>query len=161
MRRSASRRDEAGFTLPRRARERGFTLIEVVVALALLGLVLAVLSDGLRTGLSSASRAAAIEPPLAVAQAKLAAVGITEPLATGTTRGEDARGLQWQLAVDEYDDSTLDAPATDAPGLPKLYRVTVTVTWQQGGAPRSLSLATLRVGPVTVAPMTATPVTAR
>ncbi|MBV8168347.1 MAG: prepilin-type N-terminal cleavage/methylation domain-containing protein, partial [Alphaproteobacteria bacterium] len=55
MRRNERRR-ERGFTLPRRA-ERGFTLIEVVVALALLGLVLAVLSDGLRTGLSSASRA--------------------------------------------------------------------------------------------------------
>jgi general secretion pathway protein I len=147
--RRRSQRTERGFTLPRRARERGFTLIEVVVALALLGLVLAVLSDGLRTGLSSASRAAAIEPPLAVAQAKLAAVGVTEPLATGTTKGEDAHGLQWQLAVDDYDDTTLDAPARDAPGVPKLYRVKVTVTWLQGGSPRSLSLATLRVGAVT------------
>jgi len=38
-----------------------------VVALALLGLVLAVLSDGLRTGCRAHSRAAAIEPPLAIA----------------------------------------------------------------------------------------------
>jgi prepilin-type N-terminal cleavage/methylation domain-containing protein len=137
-----------------RRAQAGFTLIEVVVALALLGLVLAVLSDGLRTGLSSASRAAAIEPPLAVAQAKLAEVGVTEPLTTGITRGQDARGIQWQLAVDDYDDSTLDAPATDAPGVPKLYRVTVTVSWLQGRTPRSLSLATLRVGPVTLGAVT-------
>lgn len=145
------RRREAGFTLPRRA-ERGFTLIEVVVALALLGLVLAVLSDSLRTGLSSASRAAAIEPPLAVAQAKLAAVGVTEPLATGTSRGEDARGIQWQLSVDEYRDDGFDAPlgsiSGDAPGVPKLYRVKVTVTWLQGSTPRTISLASLRLGPL-------------
>jgi prepilin-type N-terminal cleavage/methylation domain-containing protein len=129
--------------------EAGFTLIEVVVALALLGLVLAVLSDGLRTGLSSASRAAAIEPPLAVAQAKLAAVGVTEPLTTGTSKGEDARGITWQMSVDEYDDEAPDAPASDAPGVPKLYRIKVTVTWLQGGTPRSISLASLRVGSVT------------
>jgi general secretion pathway protein I len=130
-----------------RTGERGFSLIEVVVALALLGIVLGVLSDSLRTGLSSASRAAAIEPPLAVAQAKLAAVGVTEPLAAGGTKGEDARGIQWQVSVDEYTDDAIDAPPSDAPGVPKLYRVRVTVTWQQGGAPRSLSLASLRLGP--------------
>jgi len=122
-----------------------------VVALALLGLVLAVLSDGLRTGLSSASRAAAIEPPLAIAQAKLAAVGVTEPLTPGTSKGEDARGIQWQMSVDDYQDEAPDAPASDAPGVPKLYRVTVTVTWLQGGTPRSLHLASLRVGPASSA----------
>ena len=136
--------------MPRRA-ERGFTLIEVVVALALLGLVLAVLSDGLRTGLSSASRAAAIEPPLAIAQAKLAAVGVTEPLTPGTSRGEDARGIAWQMSVDDYQDEAPDAPASDAPGVPKLYRIKLTVTWQQGGTPRTISLSTLRVGPVSSA----------
>jgi len=109
--------------------------------------VLAVLSDSLRTGLSSASRAAAIEPPLAVAQAKLAAVGVTEPLATGTSRGEDARGIQWQLSVDEYRDDAFDAPPSDAPGVPKLYRVKITVTWLQGSTPRTISLASLRLGP--------------
>jgi prepilin-type N-terminal cleavage/methylation domain-containing protein len=130
-------------------REAGFSLIEIVVALALLGLILAVLSDSLRTGLGSAARAAAIQPPLAVAEAKLAAVGVTEPLVTGRTSGQDARGMVWQLSIDEFRDDDFDGPSSDAPGVPKLYRVRVTVSWSQGGAARSLSLDSLRLAQVT------------
>jgi len=133
----------------RRARAAGFSLLEVVVALALLGLILAVLGDSLRTGLGSAARAAAIEPPLAVAEAKLAAVGVTEPLIAGTTSGADARGIAWRLEVDAFHDDDFDGPSSDAPGVPKLFRVRVTVTWNQGGAARSLSLESLRLGSVT------------
>jgi general secretion pathway protein I len=134
----------------RRAREAGFSLIEVVVALALLGLVLAVLTDSVRSGLGSASRAAARVPPLALAEAKLAAVGITEPLSPGDTSGADASGLRWRVSVDEYRDDgfagpSFGGPSFDAPGVPALYRVRVTATWQQGGAPRSLSLESLRL----------------
>lgn len=133
----------------RRRGEAGFSLIEVVVALALLGLILAVLSDSLRTGLGSAARAAAIEPPLAIAEAKLAAVGVTEPLVAGRTNGRDARGIGWQMSIEEFRDDDFDGPSGDAPGVPKLYRVVVTVSWSQGGAARSLSLDSLRLAPVT------------
>jgi len=132
-----------------RSGEAGFSLIEVVVALALLGLILGVLSDSLRTGLGSAARAAAIEPPLAVAEAKLAAVGVTEPLVAGRSAGVDARGIGWQLSIDPFHDDDFDGPSSDAPGVPQLYRVRVTVTWSQGGAPRSLSLDSLRLAAVT------------
>ncbi len=120
-----------------------------MVALALLGLILGILSDSLRTGLGSAARAAAIEPPLAVAEAKLAAVGVTEPLVEGKSQGEDARGITWQLAIDSFRDDDFDGPSNDAPGAPKLYLVRVTVTWSQRGIPRSLSLDSLRLAPVT------------
>jgi len=131
----------------------GFSLLEVVVALALLGLILAVLGDSLRTGLSSAARAAAIQPPLAVAEAKLAAVGVSEPLVAGRSRGEDARGIAWQLVVEDYRDDDFDGPSGDAPGVPRLYRVRVTVSWMQRDGPHSLSLDSLRLAPVTPAVM--------
>jgi len=129
----------------RRRREAGFTLIEVVVALALLGLVLAVLTGSIGTGLASASRAAAIAPPLALAEAKLAAVGVTTPLESGNTSGVEPSGIAWRVSVEEYRDDGFDGPSGDAPGVPKLYRVRVTATWRQGGAPRSLSLDSLRL----------------
>ena len=129
----------------RARREAGFTLIEVVVALALLGLVLAVLTGTVRTGLAGASRAAAIAPPLALAEAKLATVGVTEPLVTGATNGTEPSGIAWRVSVEAFDDDGFDGPSSDAPGLPKLYRVRVTATWQQGGVPRSLSLDSLRL----------------
>ena len=143
-----SRHREPGGTS--RHREAGFTLIEVVVALALLGLVLAVLTGAVRTGLASASRAAGIAPPLTLAEAKLAAVGITTPLEPGDTSGIEPSGIAWRVAVEEYRDDDFAAPSfagpsSDAPAVPKLYRVHVTVTWQQGGAPRNLSLDSLRL----------------
>jgi general secretion pathway protein I len=133
-----------------RHRQAGFTLIEVVVALALLALVLAVLTGAVRTGLASASRAAAIAPPLALAEAKLAAVGVTAPLESGDTSGTEPSGIAWHVAVEEYRDDDFTGPSfvgpsSDAPTVPKLYRVRVTATWQQGGAPRSLSLDSLRL----------------
>ncbi len=131
----------------RRSGERGFTLIEVVVALALLGLVLAVLTDSVRTGLGSAARAAAMQPPLALAEAKLAAIGITEPLVEGITSGEDRNGIAWRVAVEDFRDDGFDGPSSDTPTVPKLYRVRVTATWRQGGVPRTLSLDSLRLAP--------------
>ena len=125
--------------------EAGFSLIEVVVALALLGMALAVLTDSVRTGLATASRSAAIEPPLAVAEAKLAAVGVTAPLVTGSTSGAETSGIRWRVAVDDYNDDGFDGPSGDTSGVPKLYRVRVTVTWLQGGTPRSLDLDSLRL----------------
>ena len=125
--------------------EAGFSLIEVVVALALLGMALAVLTDSVRTGLASASRSAAIEPPLAVAEAKLAAVGVTEPLATGNTNGAEPSGIRWRVVVEDFNDDGFDGPSADTPGVPRLYRVRVTVTWLQGGLPRSLDLDSLRL----------------
>ncbi|MBI3514398.1 MAG: hypothetical protein HY060_10095 [Proteobacteria bacterium] len=116
-----------------------------MVALALLGLALAVLTDSVRTGLASASRSAALEPPLAVAEAKLAAVGITEPLSLGTITGEEKSGMRWRVAVEDFHDDSFDSPSGDTPGVPRLYRVRVTVSWLQGGASRSLSLDSLRL----------------
>ncbi len=116
-----------------------------MVALALLGLALAVLTDSVRTGLASASRSAALEPPLAVAEAKLAAVGVTEPLALGASAGEEKSGIRWRVAIEDYRDDGFDGPSGDVPGVPRLYRVRVTVSWLQGGAPRSLSLDSLRL----------------
>jgi prepilin-type N-terminal cleavage/methylation domain-containing protein len=131
-----------------RNRTAGFTLLEVVVALGLLGLILAVLGDSLRTGLSSAARAAALQPPLTVAEARLAAVGVSEPLVAGRSHGEDARGIAWQLAIEDYRDDDFDGPSSDAPGVPRLFRVRVTVSWVQRDGPHSLSLDSLRLARV-------------
>ena len=90
---------------------------------------MAVLTDSVRTGLASASRSAALEPPLAVAEAKLAAAGITAPLQPGTTVGEEKNGVGWRLVVEDFVDDVFDGPSGDAPGVPRLYRVRVTVTW--------------------------------
>ncbi|HEY0524889.1 MAG TPA: prepilin-type N-terminal cleavage/methylation domain-containing protein [Stellaceae bacterium] len=138
-------------------RERGFSLLEVVVALAVLGLVLAALADALRAGLLGGSKAASVETMLALAEAKIAAVGVTEPLTDGRSGGTANNGgdrVRWQIDVARTDaglsgafgDTGSIGADTDA-GLPQPFRVAVTVSWDQGGTTRSLSLETIRLAP--------------
>jgi general secretion pathway protein I len=143
----------------RGGRERGFSLLEVVVALAVLGLVLAALADALRAGLLGGSKAATVETMLALAEAKIAEVGVTEPLKEGRSSGAATAGgsgepVRWQVDVTRSDTglsgdiggSGSIGADTDA-GLPRPFRVAVTVSWDQGGVTRSLALETIRLAP--------------
>src|SRR3954469_14783236 len=84
---------------PRR-REAGFTLVEIVVAFVLLALVLStgfeIFSSGLRRAgeLEDQSRA------IVIAQSRLAAAGLEQPLAEGTAQGESEDGrFHWIVTV--------------------------------------------------------------
>jgi hypothetical protein len=66
-------------------------------------------------------------------------------LTTGHSGGVEPSGIAWQLAIDDYRDDGFDGPSSDAPGVPRLYRVRVTVSWREGVTPRSLSLDSLRL----------------
>ena len=116
--------------------ERGFTLIEVVAALALLGFLLAGLAQAVRGGLAGNARAVTWEAALALAESRLAAVGTEEALRAGEQEGRFG-GLQWRLRVEP-------AEFVDDPRVPQLWRLRVEVVWDAG---RPLVLETLRLGP--------------
>jgi hypothetical protein len=85
----------------------------------------------------SYSRAAAL------AEARLAEVGVTLPLEEGDFTGDPDDGMAWSLRIQQLDASDL-FPDQTAPVTP--YRVTATVAWGERGAQRQLSLASLRLG---------------
>jgi general secretion pathway protein I len=124
-------------------RAAGFTLIEVVVAFVLLTLVLATSFEIFTTGFARTSLLEDESRALLIAQSRLAAAGVEEPLKEGETRGEsDDRRFQWTVNVRRSDEGT--DPAKPAPSVYQLYRVDVLVTWQ--GADdrhRQLALSTL------------------
>jgi prepilin-type N-terminal cleavage/methylation domain-containing protein len=122
----------------RRARA-GFTLLEVVIALALLGLVLAALSQGVRGALIGNDRAGGMQTALELAESRLAQLGVSGKLEAGTESG-DAGALHWTTRVEPYGE------AIDAPDLPLLFRLRVTVSWRQRAAMRDITLETLRLG---------------
>ncbi len=130
----------SGRDMSRRPDAEGFTLVEVLVALVVLGLVLGACYRLLSTGLKSTAEADGLVRAVMVAESVLAdASQRTDPRDAARDLAID--GYRCDVAVVPYDDSSLPAP--EETGL-RLYRVTVTVEW---ALHRSYELATLALGP--------------
>jgi general secretion pathway protein I len=87
------------------SRERGFTLIEVVVAFVLLALVLSVSFEIFSTGMARTADLDDRSRALVVAQSRLAITGAEEALKEGVTSGEsDDRRFRWTVTVRRADD---------------------------------------------------------
>ncbi len=128
-------------------RDRGFTLIEVLVAFAILALALGVLLQVFSTGLRNARVSEAYTTATLLAESKLAQVGIEDPLVEGQSVGRFDDRFRWLIEVRPYQESEPDA-APEREGLPvRAYEVVVTVSWDEVHDKRSVSLTTLRLAP--------------
>jgi general secretion pathway protein I len=128
-------------------RQRGFTLIEVVVAFVLLSLVLSVGFEIFSTGMARAGELDERSRALAVAQSRLADAGMEQNFAEGQTVGEsDDRHFRWTTTVSATDEG--QTPNMPALSTYILWRVEVRVDWTNAaGRPQQLTLATLALGP--------------
>ena len=121
------------------SRQRGFTLIEVLVTFAIAALSLAALLQVFSTGLKNAATSKNYAQATMHAESMLAHIGVEEALSPGVRRGVFADGYRWTVAVTHFD-------AAVATSLAQAFDVVVTVAWgQEGGAGRSVSLRTLRL----------------
>jgi general secretion pathway protein I len=122
------------------SRTQGFTLLEVLVAFTILALVmgalLRVFSGGMRT--AEVARDHAVGTLLA--ESKLAAIGIEEPLVEGERTGVFDNGYRWHYSIDRYQEQE-DAEEKIVP-----YRLILTVEWGPAGSGGSVTLTTLRLG---------------
>lgn len=124
-------------------REVGFTLIEVLVALAIIGLALGAMAGVFGQGLAGHETASEAEAALAVAEEQLTLAAATPH--PGAASGVFANRYAWQTSVAPYQDG--DSKTADAPtALPPLYRVAVSVAWHDGRRTHEVSLSTLRLG---------------
>ena len=123
--------------------EGGFTLIEVLVALAIIGLALGAVAGVFGVGLTAHETISAAETALAVAEEQLTLAAATPR--PGAANGVFANRFAWQTTVAPYTDP--EAKAADAPtAMPPLYRIAVSVAWSDSGHTREVSLSTLRLG---------------
>ncbi len=122
--------------------EAGFTLLEVLVAIAILAVAMAATLQAFSGGLDATRRGEAANEALSTARSLLDRVGTELPIAPGLRSGGSAAGPSWSVQV-----ARRKSPLDDLQGAERFYAlfdVVVRVT-VPGAAP--VSLATVRLAP--------------
>jgi len=127
-----------------RMKDRGFTLIEVVVALAILGVGLIVIielfSGGLRLGRTSGEYTQAI----GYARLKMEEISLARQMIEGIEEGEFDKNFRWKLEVKKVDILPIEE-AQDITLPVELYRIKMNVLWKSGSQERSAVIESLKV----------------
>lgn len=100
---SASKTDAEVAFVPKRGNsdDRGFTLVETLVALAVFAFAFAGIYRALDGGWQGLRRAQYEADAIEVARTQLAAIGIVTPLAAGRQSGVTADGVRWEIDIRE------------------------------------------------------------
>jgi len=132
-----------------RPADRGFTLLEVLVALAIAMLALAALYRAGIVGVGAAREAARYDDAVSRAQSHLDTALHGGTLAPGDWQGDDGDGYRWRLQVRQMARSLpmqASLAAGPTPQAVSLYAVTVWIAWRSsGGRAREVRLETRQV----------------
>ena len=130
----------------RRRHQRGYTLIEVVVAFALLAFGMTLLLGSLTNAtkqvrVSNDAGRAALHAQTLIDQA-----GVGEALAVGQRDGEIEDGrYRWDMNVAPFRDPTAPPRQDQILGAPQLLQMELTVRWGDGGPRETLRVQSLRL----------------
>ena len=124
-------------------RQRGFSLLEVLVAFAILSVSLGVLLQVFATGLRNAGMADDYTQATLFAESILTAIGRETPLSEGDHSGPINDRFSWRSTVSAYTEGMPDPEKAQV----RAYRVGVEVFWHGLLQERSVVLETLRLVP--------------
>ncbi len=133
-----------------RPRQRGFTLLEVLVAFVIAALALSVMFKAASGGLFGVVTAGKYEEAISRAKSHMAAIGRDKPITAGDSEGDDGSDFHWRLHIEQITVlqpseallRTIPLPTTREPAL---YAVESEVSWSEGGKTRRVLLRTKRI----------------
>jgi general secretion pathway protein I len=122
----------------------GFTLLEIVVALAIAGLALVGLFRAGGGGVLAVGTAGQFDEATERAQSRLSEIGRLGAIRPGDSEGDDGAGYRWRVSTRPVATWQIGPPAN--PIAVTLFKVEVAISWQSGGGRRSVTLTSLRLG---------------
>jgi prepilin-type N-terminal cleavage/methylation domain-containing protein len=126
--------------------ERGFTLVETLVSLAILTISLVALIEIFGVGFRGVRMSELDAAALQLATSELARAGTETPLQAGQQQGTTSGGLEWSVVIEPYVPRYAEGDARQPGGL-EAYWVTAEVRRQSStlAAPQTMSLKTLKI----------------
>ena len=138
----------------RQIRQRGFTLLEVMLAFVLLAAALGLLLGMLSRGLRQIAQSQGESEATLYAQSLVDQLGALEPIVPGLSDGDVGGGrYHYRMEINEVPDPAAPPPAPDvataaatprAIGAPVLYRIALEVTWGAAEPAQRLRFLILR-----------------
>lgn len=128
---------------------RGFTLLEVMLAFVLLAMLMGLAIAAMSNGLRQVRRAQDETKAALYAQSLFDAIGVLAPIVPGQTAGTfEAGRYRYRLDIRATPDpapvTVVPATTTHAVPMTILYRIVLQVEWGDGGAGQRLQLSSLR-----------------
>jgi len=126
-------------------RQRGFSLLEIIAAIAILAIAFAALMQVAGSSMSLTARANERTQAALRARTLLDGAFVMEPLREGATEGRFDDTYTWQMNVSRY--VTPDTkPVPDGGLASRMYRLDLDVTWGGADNQRHARFSTLRMG---------------
>jgi general secretion pathway protein I len=120
--------------------EKGFALIEILVAVSVLAISLVVIFQLFSGGLKSRKLSEYYTRGVFHAREKMAEILLTPDLSEGETQGEFEDAYEWQAVI------TRVTPEEDQEKVPvELLNIAIHITWHEGEKKKSFVIDTLKV----------------
>ncbi len=129
-----------------RRSEAGFTLMEVLVATAIMGIAVTALMTGLSGSLRNIGRAESYERAILLGRAQMNRILIEGPLKPGLYRGAWEDGWRWEAEIRRWN----PYPAAERrreEELPPVARIRLNVYWKGTTGEKSVTLETSKYDP--------------
>lgn len=125
-----------------RARQRGFSLLEIIAAVLILAVAFTALMELAGGSMNLTARAAERSQAALWARSLLDSAFVLDPIRTGHTEGRFDDRYRWRLAVTPW--TPPDAAPDANQGMLRLYRLDLDVLWGPTAHERIAHFSTLR-----------------